>query len=122
MGEADQDGAEESVRNIAPGIDAGRIRGNSVRSLQILVQGSVRVCTYRGNHVDGDVLFSWQGYVSWYTAALAAGKLRTNRFDHPEGGVYNIQLFRDTLFQRFQFATANRTFGFWWGDNLPVTG
>lgn len=65
--------------------------------------------------------FRWQRSLH-DIVVLAAGKLPTNRFDHPEGGVDDIQLFRDALSQRFQYATTHRTFSFWWGDKLPVTG
>ncbi|GCR85483.1 hypothetical protein EC162594_05124 [Escherichia coli O145:H28] len=57
-----------------------------------------------------------------YTVAPAAGQFWANRFDYPERGVDDIQLFRDAFSQRFQFAAADGAFGFCRGDNLPVTG
>lgn len=65
--------------------------------------------------------FRWQ-WCLHDTVAPAAGKLRTNRFDYPERSIDDIQLFRDAFPQRFQFAAADRAFGFCRGDNLTVTG
>lgn len=58
--------------------------------------------------VDG---FWWQ-WDLYDTVALAADQFWADRFDYPERGVDDIQLFGDTFAQRFQLAVADRAFGF----------
>lgn len=55
--------------------------------------------------------FRWQ-WCLHDAVAPAAGQFWMDRFDYPERGVDNIQLFRDAFPQRFQFAAADRAFGF----------